>query len=163
MYNEKLSDEWSSWVEGLNPNGTREREIFPFIKNWLDELTPSHLIDIGCGQGSCSQLVGTNIKYIGIDSSSTLLKRATELFSSPNKKFIKGDAYVLPLTNGKADAVMSIWVWSHIENLNKAAKEMHRVLSSNGNFLIITANPDSYEERKTFYKDSTMKDSSSKS
>lgn len=52
---------------------------------------------------------------------------------------------------------MSIWVWSHIDNLELAAKEMRRVLKSQGIFLIITANPETYKERKTFYKSYTEK------
>ena len=51
-----------------------------------------------------------------------------------------------------------MWVWSHLNNLKLAAKEMYRVLKAKGKFLIITANPETYEERKTFYKNYTIQD-----
>ena len=155
LYNKILANEWIDWVETSNPNGTREKEIFPFIKNWIEKLKPKIVGDIGCGQGSCSKLLNDSIQYIGIDSSSTLIKRAKKLYSSPNKKFVKGDVYNLPLENESIDAIISLWVWSHLDNLQLAAKEMYRVLNTKGRFLIITANPETYEERKTFYKDYT--------
>ncbi len=158
LYNDTLANEWIDWVEMSNPNGTREKEIFPFIKKWLEGLRPKVLGDIGCGQGSCSGLINEKTKYIGIDPSRVLIKRAKKIYLSPNKKFIEGDAYDIPLDNESVDALISIWVWSHLDNLKLAAEEMFRVLNSKGRFLIITANPETYEERKTFYKHYTIKD-----
>jgi ubiquinone/menaquinone biosynthesis C-methylase UbiE len=155
-YNKKLSNEWIEWVEEPNPDGTREREIFPFIKKWIEKLQPKVIVDLGCGQGSCSELINNKIHYIGIDSSPTLIRRAKKLHSSLNKKFIQGDVYHTPLENCSVDAAMSIWVWSHLDNLESAAKEMYRILNKRGRFLIITANPETYDERKTFYKNYTV-------
>ena len=157
LYNDILAKEWINWVEMPNLQGTREQEIYPLVKNWLEKLKPKALGDIGCGQGSCSKLVDNKIKYIGIDPSDILIERAKKLYLSPNKKFIEGDAYDIPLENESVDVLISIWVWSHLNNLKLAAKEMFRVLNSKGRFLIITANPETYEERKTFYKHYTIK------
>lgn len=157
LYNDILAKEWINWVEMPNLQGTREQEIYPLVKNWLEKLKPKALGDIGCGQGSCSKLVDNKIKYIGIDPSDILIERAKKLYLSPNKKFIEGDAYDIPLENESVDVLISIWVWSHLDNLKLAAKEMFRVLNSKGRFLIITANPETYEERKTFYKHYTIK------
>jgi ubiquinone/menaquinone biosynthesis C-methylase UbiE len=57
------------------------------------------------------------------------------------------------MVEDSVDAVMSIWVWSHLTDLLQASKEMFRLLQSKGNFLIITANPETYETRKTYYKE----------
>lgn len=73
------------------------------------------------------------------------------------RKFIVGDAHNIPLQDKSVAALLSIWVWSHLEHLGMAAKEMFRVLRPRGRFLIITANPETYEERKTFYKKYTIK------
>ncbi len=121
-------------------------------------MKPKILGDIGCGQGSCSELVDEKTKYIGIDPSLTLICRAKKLYSTPDKKFIDGNAYNIPLENQSVDALISIWVWSHLDNLNLTAKEMFRVLNPKGRFLIVTANPETYEERKTFYKHYAIKD-----
>ncbi|MDD5341244.1 MAG: methyltransferase domain-containing protein [Patescibacteria group bacterium] len=157
LYNESLAKEWIDWVEESNPNGTREKEIFTYIKKWANKLNPTCLLDLGCGQGSCSQLINSKIKYIGIDASPTLINRAKQLYSSKNKQFILGDVYDIPLEDNSADAAMSIWVWSHLENLELAAQEMYRVIKTAGHFLLITASPETYEERKTWYKEYSIK------
>lgn len=153
MYNKQLSEEWIDWVETPNPNGTRESEIFPLIGSWLAKHKPGELVEIGCGQGSCSRVVPKNINYTGIDQSKTLLDRAKKIYPEKNKSFLEGDAYKLPIKDDFADAILSIWVWSHLEKLDKASKEMFRILKSEGRFLIITANPETYDERKGFYTD----------
>lgn len=156
-YNTNLAKEWIDWVEMPDLQGARKKEIIPFIKKWLEEVKPKVLCDIGCGQGSCSDLIDEKTKYIGIDPSRTLLTRAKNIYFSPSRQFNEGNAYNIPLDNEIIDAVISIWVWSYLEDLNLAAKEMFRILKSEGRFLIITANPETYEERKTFYKNYTIK------
>ncbi len=59
-YNKNLANEWIEWVETPDPQGTREKEIIPFIKKWIKELKPKVLCDIGCGQGSFSDFIDNN-------------------------------------------------------------------------------------------------------
>ena len=153
LYGESLAKEWIDWVETPDPEGIREQEIFPFIEKWVDDSKPKILVDLGCGQGVCSKFVDSGVNYVGLDDSPTLIERAKELNDGQNKEFRLGDVYAVALENSSADAVMSIWVWSHLEDLNLAAQEMHRILKSDGRFLIITASPETYEERKTWYKE----------
>ncbi|MFA5197898.1 MAG: class I SAM-dependent methyltransferase [Patescibacteria group bacterium] len=155
-YNNKLANEWIDWVETPDPQGAREKEIIPFVQKWLKDLRPRIVCDIGCGQGICSELVDSETEYIGIDPSLTLLERARNLYPVTNKRFIEGNAYDIPQEKESADAVISIWVWSHLEKPGLAAKEMFRILKSKGRFLIVTANPETYEERKTFYTHYTI-------
>jgi ubiquinone/menaquinone biosynthesis C-methylase UbiE len=157
LYDKVLSNEWIDWVETYNPQGTREQEIFPYIQKWLKEFKPEIIADIGCGQGACSKLFDKT-QYIGIEQSSILIERAKKLYSSSsNRTFIKGDAYKIPLKKESVDAIMSIWVWSHLKNLNLASEQMYKILKPNGKFLIITANPETYDERKTFYTKYSIK------
>lgn len=158
LYNNVLGNEWINWVEEADPTGSREQEIYPLIKDWLAKIKSKEVLDIGCGQGACVALIDRGIKYIGIDPAPILIERAKKLYSSEGREFVEGDAYKIPLGKASVDASMSIWVWSHLENLELAAEEMERVLKSEGHFLIITANPDTYEERKTFYKSYEEKD-----
>lgn len=152
LYNQKLANEWIDWVEADNPEGSREKEIYSLIKTWTKTIKPKKVVDIGCGQGICSTVVSKDIVYIGIDQSNTLIKRAKKVYKSLNRKFIIGDAYDIPLKDNYTDAVISIWVWSHLRDLKQAAKEMYRILKPGGHFLIVTANPDTYGIRKSFYK-----------
>lgn len=149
LYDNRLGKEWIDWVE--KSNGTREEEIFPVLKEWLHKARPKIVVDIGCGQGICSALVPVGTEYIGIDPSKILLARARRLYRDRNKRFVHADAYDTHLEDCSVDTVISVWVWSHLQNLKAAAKEMHRVLKPGGKYFMITANPETYDERKTFY------------
>lgn len=153
LYDEKLSKEWIAWVEQNNSKNTREKEIFPFIQSWIHHAEFKSLLDIGCGQGSCSSIIPQDIIYVGLDSSPTLIDRAKERYPESHKTFLLGDLFALPFEDSSFDALLSVWVWSHLEHLSLAAKEMFCVLKSSGKCLIITAHPKTYEERKTFYSE----------
>ena len=134
-----LSNSWMSWIES-NPKGTRE-EVCSFIKEWIEKVQPISLLDIGCGQGACSELVNKDIEYKGIDPCAIFIKQAKKLLTSSNKFFTEGNAYKIPFVNKTVDAVMSIWVWHYLANVELAAKEMRRILKPGGRFLIIANNP----------------------
>lgn len=151
MYNEKLSNQWIKWVELDNPEGTRQKEIFPFIKMWLWENNFKNIADIGCWQWNISKLISKEISYYGIEPSTTLLKQANRKNPETHKKFLQANAYETTLKSDSMDSIVSIWVWSHIENLQKATQEMARILESNWRFLIVTAHPETYDIRKWFY------------
>lgn len=149
LYGKTLGKEWIDWVE--NSNDTRDKEIFPFLKAWLHWTRPKVIADIGCGQGICSTLIPASTQYVGIDSSSVLLRRGRHLYQNQKKRFVKADAYDTRLKDCSVDAVISVWVWSHLKDLKASAKEMYRILKPGGKYFMITANPETYDERKTFY------------
>ena len=67
-----------------------------------------------------------------------------------------GNAYALPISDSSFDAAFSIMVWHLLSDLKKAASELSRVLNENGNFMIVTANPDAYSAWKSFYPDAKL-------
>lgn len=151
-YDKKRSNEWTDWVESSDAEASREKEVYPTIRDWLANSSPTNIVEIGCGQGIISKQVPVGTEYIGIDPSSTLIERAKQLYDSNDRSFLEGDAYELPLKDASTEAVLSVWVWSHLQDLQLAAREMSRILKPNGTFLIINANPATYPERKGFYK-----------
>jgi len=150
-YDEDLANEWIAWVEESHSE-TRDSEIFPFIQEWVNRVQPASLVDLGCGQGICSEYIPPSVHYIGVDASPTLIRRAQSLY--PSKEFRLGSVYDIPVQS--VDAAISLWVWSHLKDLNRAAKAMYDVLSPHGQCIIITASPHTYEERKTWYKEYTI-------
>ena len=142
---EEIAKEWIESVEG-EKKSFRDKEIYPRLIKWISKVQPKTLVEIGSGQGICSNNLGKyQNEYIGIEPSKTLIKRANELYGcKPNVKFIMGDAYQLPLDDKSSDAIFSINVWFHLKDLIKASQEINRVLKKNGNLFIITANPNAY-------------------
>lgn len=150
-YNPQRSTEWADWVESTEAQRSREKEIYPLIRQWIQSLRPGTVADIGCGQGVISEQVDQTVRYVGVDASPHLIRRAQERYASERRTFMVGDAYELPLESQSVDGVLSVWVWSHLDNLPKAAQEMARILKPGGGWLIINAHPATYEARKRFY------------
>lgn len=158
LYGEQLAGEWSEWVETPNPEGSREKELFPEVRSWLAQRRPTNVVDIGCGQGILSTLVPSEIDYHGVDLSEPLIARAKKQYAAPSRSFESGDAYRLPFEAATFDAAISFWVWSHLASPLRAAAEMSRVLKPHGFCLIITANPETYDVRRGFYSRYEEKD-----
>jgi SAM-dependent methyltransferase len=142
--NPTMAEEWIQAVESES-NSSRAKEIYPFLGNWSRSLAPKILVEIGSGQGICSEHVETQGKYIGVEPSATLVKRAEALYAAPNRTFVVGNAYEIPLDHDSVDAVFSVGVWFHIENLDKVHEEVSKILKKGGELLIITSNPQTHD------------------
>ena len=135
---------WLNLVEG-DKSFVRDQDIYPQLRAWVDQISPREILEIGCGQGVCSEkidLVGRH--YTGVEPSALLLARANELYGAGNRKFESGSAEILPYPDASFDAAFSVSVWHLLEDLTQVSKELSRVLKLSGNFLIITANPEAY-------------------
>jgi len=154
----EVAEQWINSVE--NEKGMiRDKEIYPILKRWAELVNPKTVLDIGAGQGVCADYVQVNgNKYIGVEPSPILVKRAKELYSKLNREFFIGDAYELPLASKSVDAAFSVNVWFHLENLNLASKELSRILKNSSKFLIITANPNTYDIWRSMYFDAVEDD-----
>jgi malonyl-CoA O-methyltransferase len=150
---ERGAAEWIKTVE--NEQGTiRDKEIYPQLAQWIEEVNPGVLVDIGSGQGICSTKLGTDkTHYIGVDPSHVLTERAQQLYQDDNREFVIGNAYDLPIKNESADACLSITTWFHLADLDKASRELARVLRPDGKCMIITPNPAAYDLWESFYSD----------
>lgn len=136
--------DWINTIESAGAN-VREKDIYPKLTEWSHGLT--NILEIGCGQGVCSTKV--TAKYTGIDPSQVMIDRAKELY--PDRTFLTGDASKLPFPDKTFDGVFSIAVWHLIPDIRKATQELYRMLSSNGKFLIISADPANYDAWKKSY------------
>jgi ubiquinone/menaquinone biosynthesis C-methylase UbiE len=146
-----IAQEWINSVEN-EKDMSRDKVIYPRLKNWASKFNQTNtIVEIGSGQGICSEKIHSKAKYVGIEPSVYLIKRAKEKYRKPNRIFLIGNAYILPISNATADAVFIINVWFHLGNLEKSAEEMKRILKPNGKFLIINANPDAYDIWEKFY------------
>ena len=151
----EVARQWINSVE--NEKGMiRDCEIYPKLEEWTRTISPGVILDIGAGQGVCADHIKVDgVKYIGIEPSSFLVERARELYSKEGRDFVVGSADHLPISNATVDAAFSVNVWFHLDDLKTASEELARVLKTDGKFLIITANPDSYDVWRSMYFDAT--------
>ena len=85
------------------------------------------LLDVGCGTG-----ISTNFfdcKTTGIDPCKELLQQGT-------KNLIQGQAENLPFKDNEFDIVISVTAVHNFKNINKAIKEMKRVLKPKGQLVV---------------------------
>ncbi len=151
--------DWIRTVES-EKGRVREDDIYPRLRAWVDRAAPVEILEIGSGQGICSDKIGlAGRNYTGIEPSPLLLDRAMQLYPFDNRRFVSGGAYDLPLSDGAFDAAFSVAVWHLLGDLRKAANELSRVLKENGHFLIITANPSAYSAWTGLYTDSKLEGS----
>lgn len=152
-FDQDIAVEWIDTVESED-GSVREKDLYPNLQQWFEVVNPKRIVDIGCGQGICSDKVDlSHCEYTGVEPSAFLLERARELYPQPNKNFIRGNIYSLPLPDDYFDAVFSIAVWHLLEDKKKAAAELGRILKKNGHFMIATANPEIYEEWMNTYSE----------
>lgn len=148
-----VAQEWAMHIE-QEQGGSRDREIYPIIYKWTDELAPSVLVEIGAGQGICSSKISPKVEnYIGLEPSSTLVGIAKEKYQTSKNQFAIGNAYETGLEANSVDAAFSVGVWFHIKDLDRAHKELFRILKTGGEFLIFTSNPDKHQLWESWFID----------
>lgn len=149
----QIAEEWIESVENEN-NMRRDKDIYPRLIKWLGEMFSGTLVEIGSGQGICAtKLPNFSGTYIGIEPSQRLTQRAQQIYAAPNRQFLLGNAYEIPIETGVVDAVFSIMVWFHLEDLTQASKELSRIMKIGSKFLIITANPNALQTWEGAYID----------
>jgi len=149
---EEVAKEWIGSVEG-EEGMFRDKVIYPLLRKWIENNHPENVLEVGSGQGVCSDKLGLETgRYIGVEPSQALVQRSKELYGDKtNRDFLVGNAYDLPVKEGSIDCVFSVNVLFHLGDLVKASSELFRVLRGGGKFLIVTANPNSYDAWKSFY------------
>ena len=151
-----VDKDWIEMIEGERGN-IREQDLYPKLNRWAASRPFENILDIGCGQGICSQKIdlGTS-HYTGIDSSEFLISRATELYASSHIKFQVANALDLPFDDESFESVFSISLIHLIEDIDEALYEMSRVLKPKGRFFIVTAAPSFYEAWEDSYKEKSV-------
>lgn len=144
-----------------------QREVADRLIERLDyiKLTPQRVLDLGSGTGYFTQKLRhrfAETSLLSIDLAFEMLAVARAqlpetpvlarlLGRSPKHNFVCGDAESLPLANAALDAVFSNLTlqWCDVE---KVAKEVHRVLKPQGLFMFTTFGPDTLKELRAAFR-----------
>ncbi len=117
------------------------------IRDWtLDRLAPQRgeiAIDIGSGTGEDVQrfadLVGETGRAVGLEPSSRMraLAESRALEAGARATFVDADAHDLPFADSSVDVVRSERVFQHLDDPERAAAEIARILRPGGRVAII--------------------------
>ncbi len=115
--------------------------------DFLADCRGKSVLEVGCGIGKDARFLTENgIAYRGLDYSFRTLELAQKHFNYRGlpKRFVNGDATLLPFADGEFDLVMSIGVLHHIPGTRQACREVMRVVRPGGSVRIMFYHRHSY-------------------
>lgn len=92
------------------------------------------IIDLGCGMGDHFPYM-QGCSFVGVDSDEKMLFLAKKRFSSANL-FLE-NIYEMSFKNESFDCAVAIGVLEHLSRLEEALKEIRRILSPNGELIVL--------------------------
>ncbi|MEW5821535.1 MAG: class I SAM-dependent methyltransferase [Cyanobacteriota bacterium] len=117
------------------------------------------ILDIGCGSGIITNELSKRSKnnVTGVDKSPEKIELLK--FKYPDITFICSDALNLPFQDESFDLITTSWLWVWINDINKFAQEIKRLLKPGGAYIslaeidseAIIEYPDSLARKKDFY------------
>ena len=108
-----------------------------------DVIAPELLgpvLDVGCGEGRLASLLGTAVRWVGVDSS------PTQLAANPYRPVVLADMRAMPFRDGAFAEVTHLWCLYHLDDPSQAIAEAARVLAPGGRYYACTAARDSDQE-----------------
>jgi len=112
----------------------------PATLSLLKNVKNKKILDLGCGTGVLSKILKRRgAKVFGVDVSPKMIDLAKSNVKGVD--FRTGSVYKLPYKSNYFDIVVASLVLHYFKNLNKAFKEIRRVLKKNGILIFSTDNP----------------------
>jgi ubiquinone/menaquinone biosynthesis C-methylase UbiE len=104
------------------------------------ESEPRCIIDVGCGTGRLLRKIKgrfPNSHLVGIDPAEGMIDRARKMM--PDATFLVSGAESLPLLSESVELVVSTLSFHHWRDQAQGTREIHRVMSPGGTFLLADA------------------------
>lgn len=121
---------------GAHLAGKHAATLYERVVKAVDELHPSSLLDVGCGNGNLLALLGNGERSLaGADLSPEMIKHAQKkLGDSVDLKM--ADSERLPWNSGSFDAITCTDSFHHYPSPERVLLEMSRVLKPRGHLVI---------------------------
>lgn len=102
--------------------------------------------DLGCGAGFLTSfLAEKGARVIAVDHSERMLEAARPQVAGASVEFRRGEMDQLPLETNEVDAVFANLVWHHLADVERAAREVARVVRPGGQAIVTDLIPHEQE------------------
>lgn len=125
--------------QGKTPATQRQLSLynyFRFIERELKEINAKDVMEIGCGRGTIGLYLADycDMNVSLMDNEEGAMKIAQEAFANHklDATFIVGDALNMNLPDNSFDAIVSIGLAEHLDNVDELFAEQFRVLRPGG-------------------------------
>lgn len=110
----------------------------------IEEINPTkgdRILDLGCGTGYYLFLLSNlpvDLELVGLDNDKKALDEAKNSMANKKIKFVYGDSHYLPFDKNSFDKIIASEVFEHLDDDNKALREIFKILKPGGIFVIST-------------------------
>lgn len=126
-------------IPGHSPGSTELQHWRRY--RYFAHLARATVLDVASGEGyGISWLAKYADRAIGIDLDRDAVRRAQKKYSRPRLTFTRGNAVCLPIKNGSVYRFFSFETLEHLPDAGEFLKEVKRVLSPDGIFVVSTPN-----------------------
>lgn len=107
-------------------------------KHALKDLSPCKMLDVGCGTGYLLRIaLQQGFDAYGVDPSSGMLAKAKENNGIPESRLLQSNADELSFADQSFDLATASGSLEYVPNMEKAAREISRVVRKGGHIRII--------------------------
>jgi SAM-dependent methyltransferase len=108
------------------------------------EFGPRRVLEVGPGRGELAERMAKElgVEVVAVDQS----ERMVELTRSRGIEAVVGDVQALPFKDQSFDCALAAWMLYHVPDLNRALREIRRVLRYDGRLVAVTNSWDSLSE-----------------
>lgn len=136
------SSKWYDLIVGREGHYYHRHVIMPVLLELMSLEKYHSVIDFACGQGVLSRVIPKEVDYLGIDLSSSLIKKAKEYTKNPRHKFMVGDLEKkLDLPNKTYDCATILLALQNVGKWQSVLDNAKRYLKKEGRFFIVMNHP----------------------
>ena len=139
---DELFDRWSATYDLPGLQRLTYRPIHDAVLGRLEGVTPSSVVDLGCGTGQLTQrMIRTfpDASVVGVDLSTGMLAGAADRLRASGREtaaLLRADAHRLPFSASSVDIVVCTESFHWYEDQARVLDEVARVLVPGGRLLI---------------------------
>lgn len=123
--------------------------------------TANSVLDVGSEIGTflnaLKNISSQDCRFVGVDVNKNSVDIANEFLADRQIKFLLNDAEQLPFNDGEFDRVFALEVMEHLRNVEACLKEVNRVLTVGGLFVLSVPNATAFRSMfKVFISDTKL-------